>query len=77
MSILGGRMKAMLLHSPMVPKIRLVRNPYARLLSGFLDKMVPWVNGTGLQRYFAARFRPRGYSRGGTFAQFARRRVHV
>jgi hypothetical protein len=62
-----------LLHDPAVPRVRFVRNPYARLLSGYLSRVALNANSTGIEQWWANRVAPAhyGYRRGDTFEGFA------
>ena len=51
-----------------VPRIRIVRNPYVRLLSAFLDKLAG--DRTGEAAAWTARHRPVGFTPGGSFGSF-------
>ena len=59
-----------LLNDANVPRVRLVRSPYARLLSAFLDKLA-FTNATRrFDEWLMHLVKPKGFHAGGSFAAF-------
>ena len=60
------------LDDPAVPRIRIVRNPYSRLLSGFLDKLTVTNQTHAKDLWLMKIMKPRGFRLGGSFEHFVR-----
>lgn len=59
-----------LLQNTGVPRIRLIRNPYARLLSAYLDKLTLNNHSTGFDHWVLRRVKPPGFRVGDSFNRF-------